>query len=423
MIRVAASALAVAACLVVGCVVPPSTSVGPTGSAVSRASSTLPSLTPALPTGLPSPTRMSTPEPTPGPWRSASDSAVIAAVQLLQVVWTGQRFVATGSALGGAGAILDSTDGADWHRQTLDSADRWPDVLAAGPRGVVAIGRIGDPLASWASSDGLTWTVNESAFAATIDGNPVSVTAVVATDTGWLAVGRTDPVCNMSCGLDPIRALAWTSTDGLHWSRVADQASFAKSGMTDVTRGGPGFVGVGLAGDHAAVWTSPDGNVWTRVHDSPLFHRLPSEDPSEYFLMTAVAAGGGIVVAVGLEGPGRGHGTAGRAWRSVDGLTWTAAEAEDFTPAGETSVYPLDVIATPEGFLAIARADVGCGSQIWTSVDGSSWRCSAADPPLPAMASYAAATSGSIDVIVGLSIVDPPPDAGAPGAVWLRSRP
>jgi hypothetical protein len=83
----------------------------------------------------------------------------------------------------------------------------------------------------------------------------------------------------------------------------------------------------------------------------------------------------------------------------------------------------MDVIATPEGFLAIARADGGCGSQIWTTVDGSSWRCSAADPPLPAMASYAAATSGSIDVIVGLSIVDPPPDAGAPGAVWLRSRP
>ena len=138
--------------------------------------------------------------------------------------------------------------------------------------------------------------------------------------------------------------------------------------------------------------------------------------------MTSVAAGHGIVVAVGLEGPGGAHGPAGRAWRSVDGLTWTVAEAEDFTAAGETSVYPLDVIATPEGFLAIAQANGRCGSQIWTSVDGSSWRCSAADAHLPAMASYAAATSESIDVIVGLSIGDGPPDAGYPGAVWRRSR-
>ena len=205
---------------------------------------------------------------------------MIAAVQLLHVVWTGQRFVATGSALGGAGAIVDSTDGEVWHRQQLDGTDARPDVLAAGPRGVVAIGLIGERLASWSSPDGLRWTVHESAFPATIDGNEVSVTAVVATDVGWLTVGRTDPFCNHACGLDPVRALAWTSSDGLHWSRVADQAAFAKSGMTDVTRGGPGFVAVGLAGDHAAVWTSVDGAVWTRVHDAPLFHRLPSQDPS-----------------------------------------------------------------------------------------------------------------------------------------------
>ena len=423
MTRVATSALAAVVCLVVGCAAPSPSPASPSESSIRSAS---PNASPAsaVPSGAPPtvrPTLTLAPAPTPSPWRSASDSAVIAAVQLLHVVWTGQRFVATGSALGGAGAIVDSTDGEVWHRQQLDGTDAWPDVLAAGSRGVVAIGRIG--LASWASPDGLAWTVHESAFAATIDGNPVSVTAVVATDTGWLAVGRTDPVCNMSCGLDPVRALAWTSTDGLHWSRVADQASFAKSGMTDVTRGGPGFVGVGLAADHAAVWTSPDGNVWTRVHDSPLFHRLPSEDPSEYFQMTAVAAGGGIVVAVGLEGPGGGHGPAGRAWRSVDGLTWTAAEAEDFAAAGETSVYPVDVIATPEGFLAIARASGGCTSHIWTAVDGRSWRCSVADPDLPAMASYAAAASESVELIVGLSLVDPPADAGAPGAVWLRSRP
>lgn len=422
MTRVAASALAVAVCLIVGCAAPPPNPVSPTGPSVDGASSSAPPTsavaTSATPTATPSPA----PKPTPGPWRSAPDSAVIAGVQLLHVVWTGQRFVATGSALGGGAAIVDSTDGEVWHRQQLDGTDARQDVLAAGPRGVVAIGLVGARLASWSSPDGLRWTVHESAFPATVDGNEVSVTAVVATDRGWLAVGRTDPFCNHACGLDPVRAMVWISTDGLRWSRVADQASFATSGMIDVTRGGPGFVAVGLAGDHAAIWTSADGVVWTRVHDSPLFHRLPSQDPSAYAQMTGVAAGDGIVAAIGLEGPGGAHGPSGRAWRSVDGLTWTAARTEDFAAAGETSVYPVDVIATPEGFLAIAQANGACGIQVWTSVDGSSWRCSTADVHLAAMASYSAATSESIDVIVGLSIVDSPPDTGPPGAVWLRSR-
>jgi hypothetical protein len=423
MSRVAASTLAVAVALFAGCAATPPASIEPSSTGGATAPPASDSAPPAASARPGASTPSLAPAPTFGPWQTAPDQAAITGVQYLHVVWTGARFIATGSALSGGGAIGDSTDGRTWHQQSLSNRAAYPDVLGAGPSGVVTIGLIGERLASWFSRDGLTWNVHESAFPAAVEGNQVSVTAIVATDTGWLAVGRTDPFCNLNCGLDPVRALAWSSTDGLHWTRVADQAAFAKSGMTDVTRGGPGFVAVGLAGDHAAVWTSPDGAVWTRVHDSPLFHRLPSQDPSEYAQMTAVAAGGGIVVAVGLEGPGGGHGPAGRAWRSVDGQTWTAADAEGFAAGGETTVYPVDVIATPDEFLAIARSNSGCGSQIWTSVDGSSWLCSVVDPPLPTMAADAAAASELTEVIVGLSTAEEPPDAGYPGAVWLRTRP
>jgi hypothetical protein len=357
-------------------------------------------------------------------WSSVAGQSAVEDVQFQDVVWTGARFVATGVELGGGGVFLDSTDGLAWHRQALTSATALPARLAAGPLGVVAIGRIDDRPAIWVSPDGLAWTSRSDALPASATGtDSIEVMAVTATDTGWLAVGREDPYCQVNCGLAPVRAIAWTSGDGLRWTRASDQDALRGAAMTAVTRGGPGFVAVGLLGINAAAWTSTDGRSWTRVPDSPLFHELPSDDPSLWTTMTAVAAGHAIVVAVGNEGPGGGHGPAARAWWSADGLAWRPAEGEDFQSGGEVSVIPTSVISTPDGFLMTASTNGGCTGGIWTSTDGRAWQCVARGPAFAGFRGNGVAASSSVEVVVGLTSVADPSSAGLPGGAWRRVLP
>lgn len=92
-----------------------------------------------------------------------------------------------------------------------------------------------------------------------------------------------------------------TSTDGVTWFRVADDALGEQGGqrMLGVTTGGPGLVAVGLddsGGDEdAAVWASTDGIGWTRIpHHDP----LGGEDSQ---VMTSVTTAGSGLVAVGWD--------------------------------------------------------------------------------------------------------------------------
>jgi len=408
--------------LALACAAPPSTPSGPVGSVAPPRLSPLPSAIispPAATLPAPSPTTAAG----PGPWRSAPGSTVIAGSQFWHVVWTGRRFVATGSALAGSGTFIDSIDGSSWHRQTLPGSETYPFQIAAGPSGVVSVGRIGEAWASWFSPDGLTWTVRAAAFPRTVGDDEVSVNAVIATDDGWLAVGAAEPPCNTDCGLDPVRGLVWTSRDGLRWTRVADQASLADAGMQAVARGGPGYVAVGLAGHRGAAWTSGDGHSWVRVPDAPAFHGLPSADPSAWTELTDIAEGHGILVAIGHDGPGGAHGPAGRAWWSADGATWAEADGEGFAAVSDGSVLLRDVVATPEGFLTVAGSRDTCASGIWSSADGALWQCTALEPGLASLIASGTAASDSVEVVVGLDSTAEPGDDGFPGAVWLRSIP
>lgn len=378
------------------------------------------------PTVFSSPTPSSTPAPTRAEgWRPVPEQASVQGVQYQHVVWTGARFVASGVALDDAGGVfLDSSDGLTWNRQPTATANANPASLAAGPDGVVAVGRIGDRPATWFSPDGLAWTDRADAFPVPAVGtDTVEVTAVVATDHGWLAVGREDPFCQTNCGLAPVRALVWTSVDGLHWTRVPDQASFSMAAMTAVARLDPGSVAVGLEGIHAAARTSTDGMAWTRVPDSPLFNELPSSDPSMSTTMSGVTAAHGVVVAVGYEGNGGAHGPAARAWWSTDGLTWALADGDNFLSGGEIEVRLTSVTVAPDGFLAAGFSSGGCVGGLWTSSDGRAWRCVALDPAFAGFTNYAAAASTSVEVAVGLEVSTNPSPAGLPGAVWRRTLP
>jgi hypothetical protein len=363
---------------------------------------------------------------TTGTWLAAPDQKTVRNSQFRDVTWTGERFVATASVIEGGGGFISSSDGQTWSQRMGRPVDH-PESLAAGAGGVVAIGSIDDVPASWSSPDGLAWTARTDAFP--IDPNATKtdafeVTDVVATETGWLAVGREDPYCNVNCGLAPVRSLVWSSTDGLHWTLGADQVSLAEGAMLAVSRHGTGFVAVGMANLHAAAWTSAEGILWTRAADGPELARAESDDPSQWTSMSDVTSGHGVVVGVGFEGPGGAHGPAARAWWSADGMTWAVANGEDFLSGGETSVMLASVTATADGFLAVGSSNGRCKIGMWESSDGHSWRCTVvAGQELSDLIPYAIASSDSVAVVVGLADVADPPLDGLPGAVWSRRIP
>ena len=285
------------------------------------------SMTPsAAPTATPAATPAASPSAAPasliGGWKRISDKKALSD-PVEDVTWTGNRFVATAWD-----RFIDSEDGLAWHRQARAGRGAVIQSIASGPGGVVATGTLGETRASWWSADGLTWKVGRRAFPYRArGGNWVLATDVVATDDGWLAVGREDPFCMFTCSPDPTRALVWRSSDGLRWTRVdADQKALQGGAMNAVARVGSGYVAVGAIGERAAIWRSRDGSRWTSVRDSRVFQ--PRSRPSRRGLTTEaadVAAGPGSVspwsetTSVPRTSA---SGWGARAWWSEDGRTW-----------------------------------------------------------------------------------------------------
>jgi len=368
-----------------------------------------------------SPTPRATPvaSPTPAGWYAAPDQAAIRDVQLDHVVWTGARFVALGSAHYIDDTILDSVDGLMWHRQAikLPPSKTLATSLAAGPRGVVALGY------GW-SPDGITWTRQAGGMVSS-GKSEIQPTDVIASGDGWLAVGRQDPPCAVNCGINPVRALAWTSTDGLHWTQVADQASLKGGGMNAVASFGTGFIAAGVASGRAAIWTSADGLVWSRVPDNTMFHHR--RKGLLYTTASGAASGHGVVVVVGMDQGAQdvGYGNGVRAWWSADGRTWAEASVERHLDG-----QAFSVASTPTGFLATGPSgNPSCVGGIWGSNDGRTWHCEAPDPASKrAFAGFgpsAAAASPSLEIAVGLTDFgyDENSGQGLPGAVFLHAIP
>jgi hypothetical protein len=172
-------------------------------------------------------------------------------------------------------------------------------VTGGGP-GLVAVGfgiSVSDQdAAAWTTPDGITWS-------------------------------------RYGTSVSDLDATVWTSVDGITWSRVPhDEAVFGGEGnqsMSSVTAGGPGLVAVGSEGSvddlDAAVWTSVDGITWSRVpHDEAAFGGLGNQ------VMVSVIGGGSGLVAVGAGD----HLDAGM-WTSADGITWTRVPDREAVFGGE----------------------------------------------------------------------------------------
>jgi hypothetical protein len=201
-------------------------------------------------------------------------------------------------------------------------AGRWgemTDVTAGGP-GLIAVGReardSGQRAVVWTSPDGSTWTrlPNSSDF------DHGTIEAVTAGGPGFVAVGTEIN------GAKTVAAV-YTSADGVAWKQGATVPDFDLGGtgsfndgrtrgaMTDVVVNHGVIVAVGSVcapsggACRAAVWTSSDGITWARVPDEAGFD-------GNMYAATAWRDG---FVAVGDDG----HDKAPRAWFSPDGTTWT----------------------------------------------------------------------------------------------------
>jgi hypothetical protein len=185
------------------------------------------------------------------------------------------------------------------------------------------------------TTDGKTWEQGPADSAALFDSSDIS--AVIEGGPGLIAVGASPG------GEFVPSAAVFTSPNGLEWTRRTPRnADFNDKAMEDVMAVGAGFVAVG--GDFfetglMTAWTSPDGVEWSR---SP--HPPEETDPDVAF-MTAqtVTQAGGLIWAAGLDSDAR-RGTGLPAmWASEDGFSWSRM---DFEELRET--IPFAVIDTPD---------------------------------------------------------------------------
>ena len=196
----------------------------------------------------------------------------------------------------------------------------WPDWLAAGPQGVVAVRGGTDDAIVLHSPDGSTW--GRVTLPATE--RAIAKDAIGYAD-GFVIVGRDGrpdvltEVCDASCPPPGVgRPAAWISPDGVRWSEAMVAGNdVAGAELSRVLAIRTGFVALGTktTADHDSLkrtsWTSEDGRTWSIVSDTPLpFATTP---------YPVYAANGDQAIVLG-RAP-KGSGPAG--WTTSDGVVWT----------------------------------------------------------------------------------------------------
>ena len=301
-------------------------------------------------------------------------------------------------------AAWTSPDGANWLIHSMGTTDfTFPVSLAAGADGaVVAVGRSGQMPVAWTSADGSAWRRHSVPV---LEGSDVAerMSAVVASERGYLAGGSVGPE------LSDRHARFWTSVDGIDWQPVPDDpVAFANSEVRAITTFGDGFVAVGVVGtaqeqSGAVAWTSADGLTWTRV-----------DDPSfvDGIAVAVVAAPFGGLVAVGSDLDRR----EAVAWTSPDGRRWTRAPSEA-SREYPGYVWMTDVVAIDDTVIAIGDyqgLQRGTATS-WVSRDGIGWERSRSAPVQQQGEFYAITPGGPGAIVVGSFGA---PDSYVP-TIWL----
>ena len=333
-----------------------------------------------------SPTRTAgAPPPSSGPtvtppleWHRLASHEVLedvaADLHLTGVVRFGSDLIGFGSS-GQAGVFWRSTDAVHWRRLPVPATmhGAWIAAVTTFRDRLVAVGLVitaADSLstpAAWTSTDGVAWTRARGAP----DWSAAELTDVVAGPDGLVAVGRRDTEQGQ-------QGAVWTSTDGSAWTPVTSfPGGTSFSTIQAIARGADGFVAVGQAQDDdslgggasGAAWTSPDGRTWTAALDETAYRSsvggLRGPDPE----LTDVVAGGPGFVAVGSLADA--NGIFGAIFTSPDGRSWTRVAGDSLLASSS-----LVTATTWAGGLAVGGNAGGRGPShpvVWTSPDGRDW--------------------------------------------------
>ena len=241
----------------------------------------------------------------------------------------------------------------------------------------------------WASSDGRVWQEGQALDMAGLSGG-AQVEQVVEGPAGLLALGRVPGCADDGTGCMPTPATAlWTSTDGLHWSRVDLKNAFGGGAVGDVAAGPKGYLAVSVSSATTAspaVWLSSDGRAWRAVS-------LSTSTFQGANLAQAEVVGDGFLVAGrtgSLVGSGGGSfpSTTPAIWWSADGSDWSRASLPNVAAFPEAEAAIAEVGA---GKLVahVGSWDCGCppegDTQAWTSSDGRAWKAAGGSFPSPAV--------------------------------------
>jgi hypothetical protein len=287
--------------------------------------------------------------------------------QLADVTWAAEHWV----AVGWAGSILTSTDGASWQRV----APLGPEYVYAvtwGAPGFLALGNDHNESDGTSviltSSDGAHWTrhdsppdthlgaaawgageyvsISGSGFFASRDG--LAWTATRAPEPGvWVSKPIFDGARFVAVGFlsaeggDPVEGYVFTSSDGLAWERRTVAAATA---LNSVAWNGTRYVAAGRIGP-----VSGRAGVFLASDDLGEWQQVAGPLAREPVAIAATAAG---FVAVGPFM---------LAWTSPDGHAWTEPQEGSYGPSSGVATDGVQFVA------------VGYSDAIASSTDGRSW--------------------------------------------------
>jgi hypothetical protein len=228
-------------------------------------------------------------------------------------------------------------------------------AVAAGPDRYVAVGAVGltdfPPAGmAWTSTDGLTWSRTTDPWR---DGR---ATRLIHDELGYVAWGQVS---------DSSGPAIWISPDGASWSRAADIASFGDIVISGIARLGEDLVLI--AGDLRA-WTSRDGLAWQPL--GPVATNLEGVSVWGVTSVEGALLAWGSTPASDVYRP--------VTLRSTDAQHWERggieAGGEEFLSQGI-----LDIVAVGGSVVAVGHGLTGdAGSPppptaAWASADGLAW--------------------------------------------------
>lgn len=314
-------------------------------------------------------------------WIRTTDAAWPARLRFAAAAFNGKLWIYGGTGGSSADEVWSSTDGVTWTQVTASAtgSGREQHTLTAFNGRLWIIGGFGGwALADiWSSADGATWTQE----AAQAEFGPRFAHAVVTDATHmWLIAGQ-NAYQTAQCDV-------WSSSDGRHWTQAAACAESGIRYRTNAIAWNGALWLVGQRGSDS--WTSLEGSHWTK---RALSTRIP----------------GAYAVALGTYRSKLWlFSDAGWIWSSQDGFSWTRESAAPPSNGGH-----IHFVELPDRLLLFGLWEVPPPStpptttQLWQSVDGTSWSQAAANPPyLPTGIEAVVSFNGQILVFAD-SALDP----------------